>query len=220
MGMGRSYVKLSEPLSYDGWCAGLKAGRSYVSEGRTHLIDFTVKGGGKTAMAGDADLNFAKPAPLRITALVAARLEPETSPVTEAIRAAGPQDKPYWHLERARIGATRKVLVELIVNGVPVESRPFDADGVLRDLFFDFVPTGSCWIALRIAHGAHTNPVWVTIGGKPVRVARSIGWCRAAVDQCWSQKKLRIRASELAAEAKRYDAARAIYDELAKKPTT
>jgi len=100
---------------------------------------------------------------------------------------------------------------------VPVESRPFEADGVLRDVAFDFVPSASCWIALRIGHGAHTNPVWVTIGGKPVRVARSIAWCRAAVDQCWSQKKLRIRASELAAEAARYDKARAIYDARARE---
>ena len=220
MGIGRSYVKLTGPLSYQGWCEGLKAGRSYVSEGRAHIIDFSVRGGDRTTTPGGTDLAVANPVPLTISARVAARLEPEITPATEAIRAAGPQDKPYWHLERARIGTTRKVMVELIVNGVPVESRPFDADGVQRDLAFDFVPAATCWIALRIAHGAHSNPVWVTIGGKPMRIARSIAWCRAAVDQCWSQKKLRIRAPELAAEAARYDAARAIYDARAKEVAT
>ena len=30
--------------------------------------------------------------------------------------------KPYWHVERARIGDTRKVPVELIVNGHAVET--------------------------------------------------------------------------------------------------
>lgn len=217
MGMGRSYVKLAGPLDYGAWCAGVKAGRSYISEGRAHLIDFTVRAGDKAAMAGDADLTLATPRPLKVSALVAARLEPEITAATEAIRKGGPLDKPFWHLERARIGTTGKVLVELIVNGVPVESRPFDADGDPRELAFDFVPSRSCWIALRIGHGAHTNPVWVTIGDKPVRVARSIAWCRAAVDQCWSQKKLRIRAAELASEAARYDAARVIYDARARE---
>jgi len=32
-------------------------------------------------------------------------------------------EKPYWHVERARIDNTRKVPVELIVNGYPVETK-------------------------------------------------------------------------------------------------
>ena len=161
-----------------------------------------------------ARARWCSPRPSRcgFEALVAARLADAITPVTEGIRALGPLDKPYWHLERGRLGETRSVLLELIVNGVPVETRIVAADAVARPVRFDFTPQASCWVALRIAHGAHSNPIWVTIADKPVRVARSIAWCRAAVDQCWSQKRLRIRPAELAAEAARYDAARAAYD--------
>lgn len=217
MGMGRSYVKLSGPLSYESWCAGLKAGRNYVSEGRAHLMNMRVSAGRQRTELGGADIELASPAPVRVKALVAARLEPETTLVTEAIRKLGPLDKPYWHLERARLGDTRQVMVELVVNGLPVESRPILADGQQRDIAFEFTPTTSCWIALRIMHGAHSNPVWITIADRPVRVARSIEWCRKAVDICWSQKKLRIRPGELSAEAARYDQARADYDARAKE---
>jgi hypothetical protein len=212
MGMGRSYVKLDEPLSYAGWCAGLKAGRGYVSEGRAHLMNFAIEAGGKRTAMGHGDVALDTPQPLCVHALMAARIEPKPTLVTEAIRALGPLEKPYWHLERARIGATRKVMVELIVNGYPVESRPIEADGVERPITFAYTPTASCWIAIRIMHGAHTNPIWVTVANRPVRVARSITWCRAAVDACWTQKQLRIRPAELAAEAARYDEARALYD--------
>ncbi len=209
MGMGRSYIKLAGPLTYDAWCAGLKAGRGYVSEGRAHLMNFRAAAGAQKTAMGGADLVLAQPASVGFDVLVAARLEPE--PV-EAIRKLGPYDKPYWHLERGRLGNTRQVLVELLINGVAVESRPFEADGAQRALHFDYVPKASCWAAIRIGHGAHTNPIWIMIGGAPVRVARSINWCRKAVDQCWDQKKQRVRAAELAAEAARYDAARAVYD--------
>jgi hypothetical protein len=217
MGMGRSYVKLDGPLRYESWCAGLKAGRSYVSEGRAHLMNMRVSAGKQRTELGGEDLKLAVPSPIRIEALVAARLEAESSPATEKIRNLGPLEKPYWHLERARIGDTRQVMVELIVNGLPVETRPILADGVRRNIAFDYTPTKSCWIALRIIHGAHTNPIWVTIAEKPVRVARSIDWCRKAVDVCWDQKKLRIRPAELVGAAAHYDEARAAYDARAKE---
>jgi len=217
VGMGRSYVKLDEALTYAGWCAALKRGRSYVSEGRAHLIDMHVSSGRQRSEPGGADIVLVSPQPLKIEALVAARIEPEPTAATDALRALGPLDKPYWHLERARLGATRQVMIELIVNGLAVESRPVEADGVKRTIMFDYTPRKSCWIALRIAHSAHTNPVWITIDDKPVRVLRSIEWCRKAVDQCWSQKKLRIRSPELAAEVARYESARAIYDVCAKE---
>ena len=211
-GMGRSYVKLDGPLTYDGWCAGLKAGRGYISEGRAHLMNFRATSGRQSVAMGWADIVLAAPAAVAFEVLVAARLEPAPTPTTEAIRSLGPLDKPYWHLERVRIGATRMVLVELLVDGRAVASRAVPADGVERAMRFDYMPERSCWVAMRIAKGAHTNPIWVSVADAPVRDKRSIAWCRAAVDQCWAQKKLRIRPAELAAEAVRYDAARAVYD--------
>lgn len=220
MGMGRSYVKLDGPLIYESSCAGLKAGRNYVSEGRAHLMNMRVSAGRQRTVMGGVDLKLDGPAPIRIEALVAARLEAEPTPVTEAIRKLGPLDKPYWHLERARLGSTRQVMVELIVNGISVEAQPVIADGRPREIAFDYDASRSCWLALRIMHGAHTNPVWVIVADQPVRVARSIEWCRSAVDQCWGQKKLRIRPSELALAAAHYDEARAAYDMRAKEAAT
>ena len=31
-------------LAYDLWCEGIRLGRNYVADGRSHLIDFTVGG--------------------------------------------------------------------------------------------------------------------------------------------------------------------------------
>ena len=212
VGMGRTYVKLAGPLSYEGWCEGMKAGRSYVSEGRAHLMNFRGSSGGALAEPGGADLILSSPASISFEVLVAARLEPEPTQATEVIRKLGAFDKPYWHLERARIGDTRKVLVELVINGLAVESQTVDADGAEHIVRFTYTPTHSCWAAIRIMHGAHTNPLWISLDGAPVRIKRSIEWCRAAVDQCWSQKVLRIRAAEIAAEAARYGKARLLYD--------
>ena len=212
VGLGRSYVKLEGGLNYADWCQGLKRGTNYVSEGRAHLMDFTARAGKQMARMGEGDIVLAAPEPVQFEALVAARLEPEPTPATERIRNLPALDKPFWHLERARVGAARKVVLELLVNGVPVESRIIEADGIKRAQRFSYTPSESCWVALRIAHGAHTNPIWLTLADQPLRVARSIAWCRAAVDQCWSQKSLRIRPGELPAEQARYDAARAIYD--------
>ena len=47
---------------------------------------------------------------------------------------------------------------------------------------------------------SHTNPIFVTVGGKPVRASRrSADWCLAGVDRCWGQKERLIRPEEKAA---------------------
>ncbi len=43
VGLGRSYVKLDGKLNYDAWCEGIRAGRNYVSDGKSHLMDFKVE---------------------------------------------------------------------------------------------------------------------------------------------------------------------------------
>jgi hypothetical protein len=212
LGMGRSYVRLPGPLDYAAWCEGLRAGRSYVSEGRAHLMDFSAQAGADRTTVGGADLRLHASGLVTLEAAVAARLEPEPTPQTEAIRQLEPLDKPYWHIERARVGNTRQVIVELVVNGLPVEARAVQADGAVRTVQFEFTPPGSCWLALRIRGAAHTNPIWVTVNGAPIRVLRSAQWCRAAVDQCWSQKVLRIRESERADEAALYERGRRFYE--------
>ena len=112
----------------------------------------------------------------------------------------------------ARVGATRKVPVELIVNGYPVEKREIEADGKLSELTFDYSPKTSSWVAVRIFPSSHTNPVFVELDGKPIRASkRSAQWCLDAVETCWNQKVKQTRATEKEAARAAYDVAKQAY---------
>ena len=208
VGGGRSYVHLAAGLSYDAWCDGLRQGRSYVSDGRAHLIDFTANG--HAVGAGASEIALDGPARITLTARAACLL-PEQAP--------GPPDpdrRPFWTPEHARVPGTRDVIVEAIVNGRPVGSRRVRADGTLREVQFEVPLERSGWVALRMPGSAHTNPIFVTVAGRPIRASRkSASWCLAAVDQCWSEKGPGIRARERDAASRAYDHARERYRAIA-----
>jgi hypothetical protein len=206
VGLGRSYVKLDK-LNYDLWAEGVRDGRSYVSDGKSHLMDFRVND--VAVGTGKSEVSLDKPQSVRVTARVAARLDEQPN---EAIRKLRLNQKPYWDLERARIGSSREVPVEVIVNGRPVEKKILVADGKMHDLAFDVKIERSSWVALRFPLSSHTNPVFVIVGDKPIRASRrSAEWCLEAVDQCWSQKAPRISAKERDDAAKAYEHARQVY---------
>jgi hypothetical protein len=211
VGMGRSYVRLDGPLDYDAWVRGVRAGRAYVSDGRSHLMDFRV--GGLEVGTKGSELRLDGPRSVRATARVAALLGE-----TPGERVAGRRhdQTPYWDLERARVAGTREVPVELVVNGRAVARRNVVADGAAREVSFD-VPLGrSSWVALRVLPSSHTNPVFVTVGGRPVRASRrSAEWCLRAVDQCWGRKAPKISARERPAAERAYEAARETYRRIA-----
>jgi hypothetical protein len=214
VGLGRVYVKLPEgQLDFDQWCEGVKLGRSYVSDGRSHLIDFQVN---DTAPGvSGSELKLDQPATVKVTAQVAAHLEPAITAEARAIHGRSLEEKPYWDLERARMGETRKVPVEVIVNGQAVAKADITADGNVEGVSFDVPIKKSSWVALRIYPSSHTNPVFVTVGGKPVRASKkSAEWCLKSVDQCWSQKEPAIRKSEKDAAKTAFDAAREAYKKI------
>lgn len=67
-------------------------------------------------------------------------------------------------------------------------------------------------VAVRIWPASHTNPVWVTVGRRPVRASRdSAAWCLDAVDVCWEQKRGQVREAEFEDARAAYDHARAAY---------
>lgn len=215
VGGGRSYVPLASPAQgddgYAHWLEALLHDSSYFGDGRSHLFDFKVSG----QRRGGHPLELDAPGAVEVTAQVCARLEPESDAATRLIQHASPYDKPYWHLERARIGDGRNVPVELIVNGLPVDRTEIMADGEVRTVRLRAQLPRSSWMALRIYPSSHTNPVFVVVGRKPVRASRkSAAWCRQAVDVCWEQKRQRIRPSELKAAAAAYEHARAAYDRI------
>ena len=205
VGLGRSYVRQRDKHDYRDWADGIREGRNYVSDGKSHLIDFRVNG----AEVGTVDIKQSAAALVHVTANVAALLD-ETP--DERVRKVPYAEKPYWDLERARIGNLRRVPLELIVNGQPVARQEVEADGVERPVRFDYKIDRSSWVALRILPSSHTNPIFVMVGDTPIRASRkSAEWCLKAVDQCWAQKGPRIRLEERGEAERTYEAARAAY---------
>jgi hypothetical protein len=157
---------------------------------------------------------------VRVTAKVAAYLEAEPDPYFTAHLNANPptrkpDTRPYWSLDWARLGGSRRVPVEVVVNGEPVARREIEADGELRDLEFDIPLQQSSWVALRILPSSHTNPVFVEIAGKPFRASRaSAEWCLAGVRQCRTQKERFMDEDELADFQAAYDHAEKVYARL------
>jgi hypothetical protein len=210
VGTGRTYAQLDGGLTFDGWLGALRSGRSYVSDGKTHLLDFRVDD--VQVGRGGSELNLG--AGRTVTARLRAAAYLDQLP-NDAIRNRALDQQPYWDVERARVGTTREVPVELVVNGAVVGRRNVVADGELRDVTFDVAIEQSSWVAARILPAAHTNPVFVIVGGKPIRASRrSAEWCLTAVSQCWTQKSSAIRPSELPAARAAYDHARSVYQQL------
>ena len=215
VGLGRSYVKLGERLTYADWCEGIRQGKNYVGDGRSHLIDFKIN---DTAMGEKgSELKLTEAGTIHASARVAAFLDEK--PDSDLQRRLY-SEKPYWSIERARIGSTRKVPVELIVNGYPVARQEVSADGVIRTVEFETKVSRSSWVALRIFPSSHTNPIFAMVRDKPIRASeRSARWCLDGVDKCWSQKQRFIKADEMADAKAAYAHARETYRRLLEECT-
>ena len=218
VGLGRIYVGLpkDQPLDFDSWVSGLRNGRSYCGDGLSHIFDFKVNHVALGTL-GDAHsistVHLPQADTVNVSFDVAALLADEPNPHTEAIRSRRLDEKPYWHIERCRIGNTREVPVEVVVNGVVAATKNIRADGTLSTVMLDIPISQSSWVALRILPSVHTNPIWVEVAGKPVRAsAQSIEWCRRAVDVCWNAKQEQIRPSERTDAKAAYHEAALIYE--------
>lgn len=219
VGLGRVYVHLpeDEQLTFDNWAAGLKAGRSYCGDGLSHVFNFRVNDFelGEEVRAGQPSrLDLEEPQEVNVTFDVAALLEAVPTPQTKQIQGSRLDAKPFWHLEKSRIGESRLVPVEVVVNGQVVATKNIEADGMLNSLAFDVQLERSSWVAVRILPSVHTNPIFVHIADQPIYASRkSAEWCRKSVDVCWEKKSPRIRSEELDAAREAYDFARAYYEE-------
>lgn len=211
VGMARSYAPMKGKLDFDTYVEKIKRGENYVCDGKSHILDF--RADSVTMGQNGSVLKLAGPKKVGVSARVAAYL-PEQQDETGMKLAVGKMNaSPYWHVEKARIGTTRTVPVELIVNGRPVAREVIEADGKLRKVSFECPINYSSWIALRILPSSHTNPIFVTVNDKPIRSSKkSAEWCRKAVDRCWQMKEPQIREAERPAAKEAYDRARAYYD--------
>lgn len=215
VGTGRVYVRLGpqERLDYTAWCEGIRAGRSYVSDGYAHAVEFQVAG----VRPGDGDAKLAQAGNVKVTALVAFAAETPkavayggvTPPAGKAVIGDTVELHGPRYEEMLRGG---RRLVEIVVNGQAVASREVPADGQIHDLAFDVPIAKSSWVALRHFPQLHTNPVNVIVGERPIRANKqSAQWCLDVIDLLWKNRERRIAESERAAARTAYDRAVAKY---------
>jgi hypothetical protein len=189
---------------------GIKDGNAYVTDGKSHLLDFSVNG--LRAGTKNSEVKLSRAETVQVTAKVAARLDEQPD---ETIRSKRYDVKPYWELERARMGNSREVPVELIVNGEAIARKIIVADGTVQDVRFETKIEKSSWLALRILPSSHTNPMFVLVNNQPIRASqKSAEWCLQAVDRCWTQKAPKISQRERDAAEKAYEHARKMYRQI------
>jgi hypothetical protein len=191
VGIGRVYARLDGELTFDHWCDAIAAGRSYVSDGRTHLMEFTASTATGTALEiGTQDSTLRLPGSEDVTFRVNAAMLMPTGP-----------------------SGNRPVqTVELIVNGYPVARQDLAADGQEGPLSFTHRIEQSSWAAVRVMPSAHTNPVFVLVDNRPIRANRhSALWCLQCVDQCWKSKANTYRPEERPTAEQDYETARSVF---------
>ena len=212
VGDARSYIKIDGELTYEKYMNGILDGNGYVSDGRSHVIDFIIN----DQELGDteSEIHLSKRDDLTISAKVSALLPEEQSQIGASISTSSYSTKPYWHVERARLENLQDIEVELIVNGIAVEKQTITANGQWTNIYFNTKLEQSSWVALRIYQALHTNPFFVMIEDKPIRVKESAEWCRASVDQCWHMKKDQISPEEIQDAKQAFDRARITYDKI------
>ena len=218
VGQGRSYVFLGKQtvVDYAQWVAGVARGRSYVSDGYAHALDFSVNG----KPAGD-EVSLAGAEKVTVKATVA--FSPET-PLEPAYGGAMPIGGPRFvgdtiikrevqapdpHYQRGQR------LVEVVLNGRVKASREVPADGQEHAIEFAVSVERSSWIAVRQFPELHTNPVNVIVAGKPIRASRdSARWAIACIEQLWRVRARRIAPAERADAERAYEEAKEFYRKI------
>jgi hypothetical protein len=166
VGQGRVYVQLGkvDKIDFATWCEGLGKGRSYVSDGYAHALEFTVNGkptGDKVDLKGPGK-------------------------ATVKARVAFAAEMPLGTSNGGQLPKGKIRTVEVVVNGRPVASKQVPADDREHDLSFDIPIERSSWVALRHFPQMHTNPVNVIVDGQPIRASRkSALWCIGTIEQLW-----------------------------------
>jgi hypothetical protein len=177
VGQGRVYVQLGKisKIDFGAWCEGLARGRSYVSDGYAHALEFTVNG---QPSGGQVNLDQAGPVKVHAKVAFAAAMPLGTSK-------GGKLPEGEW----------RKV--EIVVNGQPAFTKDVPADDKPHDIDVELPVGRSSWVALRHFPQMHTNPVNVLIGGKPIRASReSALWCIGTIEQLWRVRGAGIAENE------------------------
>jgi hypothetical protein len=219
VGQGRVYVQLGkvDRIDFTAWCNALAKGRSYVSDGFAHALEFSVN----NAAPGTTDVKIAEPGKVKVRAKVAFANE---TPRTVAQGTLMVADTKRFVGDTVTLHATRTDesvqggarVVEVVVNGEPVARKEVPADDKIHDVEFDVEINRSSWVALRQFPQLHTNPVNVLVGDKPIRASRkSALWCIETIEQLWRARERSITQPERAEAKKTFDKAIEKYREIA-----
>jgi hypothetical protein len=195
VGMNRVFVRSGVRLDYRGWLAALRAGKTFVSNGP--LLTFTLNGRGP-----GEELNF-----------------------SDGV-----------HQLVARVSLRSMVAVErleIVANGVVLAPIPLDSAGTKADVTVPLPVTRSGWYTLRAVSSkpapqvydaypyATTSPVYVTVGGRPLRHAEDaryfVRWiarleAAAGLHQGWNDAREKTEVLERLARA------RNVFEERARLP--
>ena len=159
VGAMRTYVRTPDGLlTMDGWFGALRNGHAFVTNGP--LVELTVQG----------------------------RIAGETVRLDEGTRSVS--------VEAGVRSITPLTRVWLVQDGEDIQEIPLSADRRSATFSGDVSIDGSGWIHLR-AEGdpeerfpldaayaqAFTNPVWISVGGQPVRSAEAADYGLAWIDE-------------------------------------
>lgn len=220
VGQGRTYVQLGkiDRIDFRAWCTGLARGRSYVSDGYAHALEFSVNG-----KSPGTDVVLAKPGAVTVQAKVAFASE---TPPGQPYGVDAPESRARWagdtvtlhgpgHADEARRRVGKR-LVEIVVNGKVVASQDVPADDKTHTLTFPVKAERSSWVALRQFPQLHTNPVNVLVADRPIRASRlSAQWCVRCIEQLWRARGKGIADAERAEAEKTFQKAIEQYKRLA-----
>jgi hypothetical protein len=164
-GGARAYVKLDGPFTYEKWIAGLRAGRSFVSNGP--MLELTVDGKGP----GDV-LDLGGPRPVRVQATAVAQFRLERLEVLFNGRALATAEPAAGGLtarldQPVRLDRSGWLAVHAWGRGVS------EVQGE------------------RLT--AHTSPVYVRVAGKPAASVEDARYFLAWIDRLWAAVQERDR---------------------------
>jgi hypothetical protein len=198
VGMGRVYVhlgKATDAIDFSAWCRGIAQGRSYISDGYAHALEFTVDG----VAPGYGEVKLKAPGSVQVKAKVAFAKE-------VALGTAPGAEVPKGDMRN----------VELIVNGKVVKSKEIPADDKEHELHWTITLDKSSWVAIRHFPQLHTNPVNVLVADQPIRASKaSAQWCIGVIEQLWRVRAKDIKPEERGEAEKAFHKALDIYKQIA-----
>ncbi|MCR9200372.1 MAG: CehA/McbA family metallohydrolase, partial [Planctomycetaceae bacterium] len=190
VGIGRVYAKVDGRLTFAKWVQAIGKGRSYVSDGFCHLMDYAAKANSSDALVSVG----AQETPISVQSGESIDFEVTTA---------------------AQVNGQDTLTAELIVNGYPVATKTFAADASTREIRFRHTFKDSSWAAVRVFPHAHTNPIFVSVEDRPIRASvDSARWCLEGVRQCRKSKLPGYDASEQQDAATAFDHAERVYQSI------